>query len=173
MITNPDLFPIGLHLVSVSMIDKDISRNGNEYLTFTLTGVAGKGEGKTIRERCFFTEKTLFRYKEIRLCLGVDGLTDDATESLSDLIKAFAGREMKVMVAKDSFVGNDGVEREARKINFYESLDPVVTQKVRALREARIQAAVRLKEGASAANTHAAAAAAASNAGTTGEEVPF
>ena len=174
MLTNPDLFPLGLHLVSVSMIDKDISSTGKEYVTITFNGVAGKGEGKSIRERCFFTEKTKFRYEEIRLCLGIDGLTDDASENLSDLIKAFAGKEMKVMVGSDSFIGRtDGVEREARKITFYESLDPKVTKMVRARRENRIQAAMRLKEQANAANAHAASAAAASNAAGTEENVPF
>ena len=176
MITNPDLFPLGLHLVSVSMVDKQISSKGNEYLTFSLVGAAGKGEGKTVRERCFFTPKTKFRYAEIKQCLGVDGLSDDASESLTVLIKAFAGKEMKVMVSKDSFVGRDGVEREARDISYYESLDPVVTQKVRATREARIKTAMRLKDNAGSANAHAAQAAAASNGKTNvdmDDNIPF
>ncbi len=134
------LFPTGESLVEVQFVDFETSsQKGTPMVTFKLNGSAGPCKGQQIRNRCYLTDSSLWKLEDFAIACGVDAETTvlQAKEKSTDLLEAFIGAKVKIIVKADSYTDKDGIEREGREIIAVESIHQNIREYMERRRKAR------------------------------------
>ena len=134
------LFPIGESLVEVQFVDFETSaQKGTPTVTFKLIGSAGPCKGQQIRNRCYITDTSLWKLEDFAIACGVDAETTvlQAKEKSTDLLEAFIGAKVKVIVKADNYTDKEGIEREGREIIAVESIHQNIREYMERRRKAR------------------------------------
>jgi hypothetical protein len=129
------LIPVGPYLVSVKWVEKTLSNKGTPRLSFQYEIVAGEHKGKIYREDAYLTAGSLWKVQTLAKAAGVKRAFDP--DDGRDLLDAFVGKQLKIVLSEDNWTDNTGSEREGRKISVFESLDPEVKRQMDAERQAR------------------------------------
>jgi hypothetical protein len=134
------LFPTGESLVEVQFVDFETSaQKGTPTVTFKLTGSAGPCKGQQIRNRCYITDTSLWKLEDFAIACGIDAETtvNQAKEKSTDLLEAFIGAKVKIIVKADNYTDKEGIEREGREIIAVESIHQNIREYMERRRKAR------------------------------------
>jgi hypothetical protein len=129
------LLPTGPYLVSIKWAEKTLSNKGTPRIAFQYEIVAGEHKGKVYREDAYLTSGSLWKVQTLAKAAGVKRAFDP--DNGRDLLDAFVGKQLKIVISEDNWTDNTGAEREGRKISVFESLDPEVKRQMDAERQAR------------------------------------
>lgn len=129
------LLPTGPYLVSIKWAEKTLSNKGTPRISFQYEIVAGEHKGKVYREDAYLTSGSLWKVQTLAKAAGVKRAFDP--DNGRDLLDAFVGKQLKIVISEDNWTDNNGAEREGRKISVFESLDPEVKRQMDAERQAR------------------------------------
>lgn len=129
------LISTGPYLVSIKWAEKTLSQKDTPRITFTYEIVAGEHKGKTYKEDAYLTAGSLWKVQTIAKAAGVKRAFDP--DNGRDLLDAFVGKQLKIVISEDNWTDASGTEREGRKISVFESLDPEIKKQMDAERQAR------------------------------------
>lgn len=131
-----ELLPTGSYLVEIDWAERTLSNRGTQRVTFKFKITSGVNEGRTFREDIYTTPNAIWKLKLLARAVALPPGTPLKTPK--DLLDAFQGKQLKVVLSKDEYTDAEGAKREARKISVFESLDPKVRAEMDAERKARL-----------------------------------
>lgn len=131
-----ELLPTGSYLVEIDWAERTLSNRGTQRVTFKFKITNGPNAGRTFREDIYTTPNAIWKLKLLARAVALPAGTP--LKSPKDLLDAFQGKQLKIVLSKDEYTDNEGAKREARKISVFESLDPKVRAEMDAERKARL-----------------------------------
>lgn len=131
-----ELLPTGSYLVEIDWAERTLSNRGSPRVTFKFKITNGPHAGRTFREDIYTTPNAIWKLKLLARAVALPAGTP--LKSPKDLLDAFQGKQLKIVLSKDEYTDNEGAKREARKISVFESLDPKVRAEMDAERKARL-----------------------------------
>jgi len=121
-----ELLPTGKYLVNIKHVEKTLSPNGKERLSWQFSIKAGEYKNRVIFDDTYLTDAALWKVQSLAAAAGLKPEQTFDPGNAAQLIDLFVGRELFVSLGEDKYTNSEGAQVVTRKVTAYDSTTPSV-----------------------------------------------